>query len=288
MRGYMKPFFKDEPDCKELKHGYRTIYCGFCRCLCAEYGVFGILSLNYELTFMILLTLSLQDTKPEEEVHSCSINPYILIKTIHYKSPVFQKAACLSILMAYGELEDDVRDENKQYHKLLLQLYARAKNKADTSWPEMSQLFFGLLESYNAAEEEAVYFEDTFAAYDAMMEYMGSLFIPDGLNEVMRSKYIELTRLLGRWLYYIDAIDDYEKDKKNKSFNPFFLKNAPCYDEIRDEMNRLNEEITEKAAELPIKQYWELVKSVLLKGLKRKTKLVLERTSFLGDTADSR
>lgn len=166
MIGYMKPFFDNRPDKKEMKNAYRMVYCSLCRCLRSEYGIPGIIAVNYELVFLVLLSLALQEDKPNEEWHSCSIMPYFFVKTVNYASPVFRKAAGLSILTVWGELDDNFKDERRFCDKALLWLYNHPKQKAASLWPDLYQGFSKRLMQYYLLEDIRADFSDIVSAYD--------------------------------------------------------------------------------------------------------------------------
>ena len=55
----------------EEKARYKAVYCGLCRSLGERHGLRGRLTLNYDMTFLILLLNSMYE--PEETQHCESI-----------------------------------------------------------------------------------------------------------------------------------------------------------------------------------------------------------------------
>ena len=47
---------------------YRSYYCGLCQSLKERYGVLGQLSLNYDMTFILMLLTGLWKNIPQEEI----------------------------------------------------------------------------------------------------------------------------------------------------------------------------------------------------------------------------
>jgi len=58
---------------------YRSYYCGLCQSLKERYGVLGQLSLNYDMTFILMLLTGLYE--PEDVVDSADVW-HILSKSI--------------------------------------------------------------------------------------------------------------------------------------------------------------------------------------------------------------
>lgn len=46
---------------------YRSYYCGLCQSLKERYGVLGQLSLNYDMTFILMLLTGLYEPKEQED-----------------------------------------------------------------------------------------------------------------------------------------------------------------------------------------------------------------------------
>ena len=68
---------------------YRSYYCGLCQSLKERYGVLGQLSLNYDMTFILMLLTGLYE--PEEQEARADVWP-ILWKNIP------QEEICLRIM----------------------------------------------------------------------------------------------------------------------------------------------------------------------------------------------
>ena len=54
---------------------YRSYYCGLCRTLKEEFGVRGQVSLNYDMTFLVMLLSSLYEPETIKEKKSCIAHP---------------------------------------------------------------------------------------------------------------------------------------------------------------------------------------------------------------------
>ena len=91
---------------------------------------------------------------------------------------------------------------------------------------------------------------------------------------------------IGKWIYLIDALDDFDKDKKKKSFNVFvnMFKDA-CDKEtlVKNHEKELSSvfggvacEIAELSENLEYKFNADLIKNVLTRGIFAETKRIME------------
>ena len=97
----------------------------------------------------------------------------------------------------------------------------------------------------------------------------------------------ELSYNLGKWIYLIDALDDFDKDKKKKNYNVFI--NA--YPGVKNQEQLLKEnkqelififgsvlnKIGELTSKLNYKFNHDLIDNVLYRGLSAQTKRIMEK-----------
>ena len=91
---------------------------------------------------------------------------------------------------------------------------------------------------------------------------------------------------VGKWIYLIDALDDYDKDKKKGAYNPFVLSYgaesrqallAGEYgDEVRYVFNAVFFDIRENLSNIEFKFNRDLSDNILLRGLPMVTKKIIE------------
>ena len=91
---------------------------------------------------------------------------------------------------------------------------------------------------------------------------------------------------MGKWIYLIDALDDYDKDVKKGAYNPFVLaygeKNrcALLYgkhaEDVRFVFHALFYDIRENLSHLHFHFNRDLVDNVLLRGLPMMTKRIMD------------
>ena len=54
---------------------YQSYYCGLCHCLQERSGVFGRMTLNYDITFLTMLMSDLYDPETEARYSRCMVHP---------------------------------------------------------------------------------------------------------------------------------------------------------------------------------------------------------------------
>ena len=90
---------------------YQSFYCGLCRKLKERYGFSGQMTLNYDLTFVVMLLTGLYEPKVKRGTSHCVIHP---LKKQPVCVDVFSDyAADMSILLTYYKCMDDWMDERK-------------------------------------------------------------------------------------------------------------------------------------------------------------------------------
>ena len=91
---------------------------------------------------------------------------------------------------------------------------------------------------------------------------------------------------VGKWIYLIDALDDYDKDIKKGAYNPFVLtygeksRTALLYgkhgEDVRFVFHSLFFDIRENLSHLEFRFNRDLVDNVLLRGLPMMTKRIMD------------
>ena len=221
MFGYVRPY-KDEMKVREYEQ-YKGIYCGLCRALGKEYGVFTRLTLSYDCTFFAAAAIGRLPKCPDFVRRRCVVNPakkcWFCTKGAE---DVYQYASALSVLLTWYKLSDTVQDEGffKRMGARLGQLFfRRAFRRAKHDFPELAEKIRSEMEQQAAVEREENPSLDACCAPTA--EILGFVFASLGKDDTERFVLHDFGYALGRWIYTIDAADDLEEDLKAGAFNPF-------------------------------------------------------------------
>ena len=117
------------PQVSELKvreyELYRAYYCGLCKMLKQEYKKNAVL--NYDSVFLYLLADGLREEQGTVEPCKCAFHP--VKKRSAVITPAASYAADVNILMAYFQIEDNLRD-GKKGMRLTKALFKKAFDKA--------------------------------------------------------------------------------------------------------------------------------------------------------------
>ncbi len=255
---------KDELKIREFRE-YRSYYCGLCHALGKHYGVAGRFSVSYDVTFLAILLTGLYEPEEERRNSRCIAHP---LQTSEYvQSSVVDYAAHMNVLLTYYKCRDDFNDE-KKCRKQLYGKYLGSKGRylAEVYPDKCKELRRGIarLELAEQAGEESP---------DVLAGYFGEV-----LRCIFRYRrdewYEELGEVgyhLGKFIYLLDAYEDYEDDCKRGDFNP--LMQFPDWSEeqrkqyVADLLQVYATECARAFERLPILTHAELLRNILYAGI---------------------
>ena len=242
---------------------YKSVYCGLCRSLKRCFGQTARLTLNYDMTFLVLLLSSLYE--PEEERgeaacvrHPIEPQPFVMNELSDY-------AAHMNLALAYLKCLDDWKDDKS------LAAYAEARtlqagyDRVRERYPRQCEAIEAALDSLSRIEEEGR--EDPDAAAACFGALMQEIFVykEDRWADPLR----RMADALGRFLYLLDAAMDLEEDVKRGRFNPFrrFAGEADNEERFRDILRLQLGECVYWYDRLPLVADTGLLKNILCVGL---------------------
>ena len=220
MFGYIKAH---TPELKMREYEfYRAAYCGLCWSLKEKYGGIARYIINYDLTFLAML-LTESGCEPEVCKGCCPASP--CRKKQYLKSgKAFETAADCSIILTYWKLKDAAADGGFRDKLISLPAAALLKGKykkAEAAQPEFARETRRLLEELAALEKDRCPSLD--AAADKFAKILEAAAIGAG-SESERRILSQLLYHLGRYIYILDAVDDYAGDAKSGSYNPLIYR----------------------------------------------------------------
>ena len=236
MTGYFR-FYK-QLSTYRTTYVYRRYYCGTCFALDHQYGQLSRFFLSFD-TVILGLIARILDNPLDELRLPCFFQERK--KTKYKLDERWKKLAAINVLLIAGELKDDINDENSERSRLLGKFFSRQFSKAEKSYPELSEIIQDGYKRMLELEKEGrgvVEICDEFA--DFMVHLMVVAF---SINDCMKSYLYYISR----WLYFIDQLDDYDKDVKKNVFNPLVKKGISklCYvSEYHEELQDILHEIT--------------------------------------------
>lgn len=214
MFGYVKPWTA-ELRVREYEL-YRALYCGLCRAMKEETGWLSSFTLNYDMVFLAMARMLYGDRTVKTVRRRCLAHPLVPHKEVAPTEPI-REAARLSAVLVYAKNKDDRKDERglRRLRAYLLSpalssFHRRAKRR------ELSARIEGLLREL--ADMEAKRLPTVDAPAEKSAELLGTVFAfgIEGDTPLYRLGF-----LLGRIVYKLDAIDDYDEDVRRDRYNPY-------------------------------------------------------------------
>ncbi|MEF9989591.1 MAG: DUF5685 family protein [Christensenellaceae bacterium] len=252
---------------------FKAYYCGLCRTLKKEYHKTAVL--NYDCTFLYMLSDSLKDEPMVAQLCKCALHP--IQKRNEIVTDCAAYAADINMIMAYSKILDD-RTDGKKGMGLVELFFKKAYKKVTARRPLMIQAAQEMTQHLHKLEEQ--HSSNTDAAAATYAELLGKVFQE---ADVLQSHILyEIGYNIGRWVYLVDAYDDIEKDKKSQNFNVFVNK----YD-IKDAVSEAVKKEIEQSLYFSLAQAGkefgmlkvyknkEIIENIIYFGLKEQTKRVL-------------
>lgn len=264
MFGYVT-VHKEELKIKEYDV-YRSFYCGLCKKLKTEYGFSSRLILNYDSVFLALLLSSVLEEDTVCIPERCIAHPF-------NKRPVRRKSVCLSysagvmLILALLKLSDNIKDD-KSIKDLfasffLLKARFRVKKKYGDLYSECKKH----IKALSSLEKENC--ENPDAAAHEFASILERLFAPSFVeDETQRRILSHLGYSLGRFIYLLDAYEDFNEDKKRKRYNPYLANGAlPEKKEFTDSLTFTLSSFGNSYELLDVKQNKEILDNIIYLGL---------------------
>ncbi len=220
MFGYVRPL-KPELKVKEYEM-FRAAYCGLCTQLKRSYGGMARYVISYDLTFLAML-LAGKDELPHVCSGRCPASPCRRKKYLRCGAE-YETAAAQSVILMYWKLVDAARDgglKQKLYAAPLSVLLKRKYRRAAAAQPYFAAETQRLLAELARLEEERNASLDAAADSFARILQAAAKDCGDPDRERILS---QLLYHLGRFIYILDAVDDYEEDCKSGSYNPLIYR----------------------------------------------------------------
>ena len=271
MFGYIVP--KMDALSAEQRDRYRRIYCGVCRDLGELSGRSGRLLLSHDMTFLALLLNSL--TEPEERAESvrCGVHP--LRKREIIRNRATRHAAAMNLILMDLKCEDRVRDDESGLAGTERRLLKKAVGAVRQEYPREAEDIDRALNDLWEEEQQEFPDSDRLCNLSGMM--LGACFGPEWADPFWKPALRGLGEGLGRFVYWMDAWEDLDQDRKKGRFNPLYAwekseSGEPRTREdleafVRDVLEMLMGEATAYFEALPLEKDLDLLRNVLYSGV---------------------
>lgn len=219
MFGYVT-VYKPELKIKDYEL-YRGVYCTLCKEMGKEYGLLSRFLLSYDGAFFVLYKLGLRDEKTDVKKSSCTFNPCKKCLKVSCDTDLYKLASAITVILAYFKICDNIKDGNF-FKRLLTYIiypyFALLNRKAKKRYADIfDTVKREMNEQFETENGENVSLD---RAAHSSAKILGHLlsYGESGKNAELSYNY---GYQLGRTVYFLDAFDDFSKDVKTNSFNPF-------------------------------------------------------------------
>ena len=229
MFGYVKPVVTD---LLVREHEfYKATYCGICRSMKKHTGALSNVTLSYDSVFLALVRMAyIPDLECCTELRRCIAHPAKRRPMLVENEAIEYTARAFAILTHY-KLLDDISDEKlikRAAVSLARPITSHAVSLADLS--DLEAIVADRLARITELEKAKCPSIDEPATLFG--ELLGEIF-SYGYDGEARLVSYECGLHLGKFIYAADAAEDYDKDVKSGSYNPYVIQygGAPLTDE---------------------------------------------------------
>ena len=217
--GYVTPD-KGEMKVREYEC-YRAVYCGLCMQLKADYGFVSRMLLNYDLVTVALLADGISGEKGAPCMKRCMASP-LRRRCMHAGTGGLRLAAASLVLLSWYKLADDLEDEplaRRFASGALRLLLFRAHKKAAAAQPELDRLLAEQTACQQKLERAGCANPDEAAEPTGRM----TAAILEKCAARTEDAHIlgRMGLFLGKILYWLDAAEDFDKDREKGRYNVF-------------------------------------------------------------------
>lgn len=242
---------------------YRACYCGLCRALGRRHGPLSRLTLNFDMTFLVLLLTSMYEPPETARRGRCFVHP--VHERASWSSRFTDYAADMTVALAYYNCLDDWRDGKKVFSLAEAKLLRGGFERAAERWPRQCAAISECIEALTEIEQGAG--EDPDAAANCFGRLMGELFVY--YEDSWEGQFRLFGQALGRFVYMMDACVDLDGDIRHGRYNPFAALGGGnlTREEKRSILTMLIGECAAEFEKLPLLQDVEIMRSILYSGV---------------------
>ena len=199
---------------REYEH-YKAYYCGLCKYLKRNHTELSRMTINYDITFLIVLLSSIYQPSAQVFHEKCIVDP--VKKKKHIINEITEYAASMNILLAYYKLEDDVNDEGDIKSRLVRRAYRKSFKTAYDKYPQKADFIKACLGELRSLEEDqSTSIDQTSNCFARLLEE-----IFDYKDDEYRDRLRKIGFNIGKYIYIMDAYEDLDQDLEKGRYNPF-------------------------------------------------------------------
>jgi hypothetical protein len=261
---------------------YKSTYCAICRHGGKHTTKLSRFFLSYDFVALALMRMMLTEETSEIKKYFCPYSPKRknMIKpnqSIEYTADAF-------MILSYYKIIDDKNDSfgfKKRCKSIPLFLLRKKAMQAEKRNPTLSETVRFELNRLSRAEKEKCSSVDLVA--DCFAKLLAKT-LSVGLEGDKKIVAHEIGYHVGRYIYIIDALDDYDEDLKKSRFNPIAQADLPFreyvltqYPQLQQYLQSLYADYDTLAAQLQGNPENEILASILKNSIPTVTSIVLHQ-----------
>ena len=291
MFGYIKV---DKSSLSGGEYGlYHSFFCGICISSKEQFGFSSRLLTNFDMTFFSILFHSFLEIDISIDNKHCITTP-IRKRSIQKRTDLCDKVTQANVILSYLNLLDDVADEGGLRKRIALGIIKRHYKKAKKLFPELNDVLVDDYEKLKNLEKDACNsFDMVCHPFAHLSRRLAEVLLEEKSNEYV----LDLCYNLGKWVYLIDALDDLDKDHRNKNYNPFIscfggFKNgkqfvSENYAQLQFVFYSMLNKIAESYNDLDLGRYVCIMNNVIHKSIRNKTENIFGKYIEQGEKSES-
>lgn len=242
---------------------YKSYYCGLCHKLKERHGNLGRMTLNFDMTFLVMLLADLYDANDVEGCSRCIVHP--VKKHCSRINEVTDYCADMCLLLTYYKCLDDWNDE-KRFTKKLIAKFLRIKcKKVEELYPDKVKFVEAKLLELSKIESEKIKGIDEAAR--TFGQLMAEIFVYK--DDIWKDCLYNVGFYLGKFIYLLDAYEDLEKDLKEGTYNPLkeVYQDEDFEEKVLNNLMLMISECTDSFERLPLIESVEILRNILYSGV---------------------
>ena len=196
---------------------YKAMYCGVCKGIAEVCGHSARMGLSYDVTFLSVILHNIAGIDVTIEKSHC-LTHCIRSRKMANVDEMTRMLGAFNTELVYYKYTDDIKDGDRGRGKRLW--FKTGHRRVKKKYPEIERIV-----RENMAEQEALE-KSRSDSIDRAADATANM-LAEFSDYVLGEKRTQYSRSLfysvGKWIYLIDALDDYDKDKKKGAYNPFLL-----------------------------------------------------------------
>lgn len=222
---------------------YSSVYCGLCKELGKNFGLFSRLTLSYDFTFIAILKMAVNNEKQSFAIQPCLFNP-LKKKLCCASNTDLSHVASIAMTMLYYKILDNFEDtglKDKTLSYLLYPFTKGAYKKVYKQNPIIGEIILQATQQQQLLEQQQCDSVDKACEPTALaLSKILKTFSQDATEQRVLER---LGYLIGRFVYMADALDDIRDDIKKMNYNVFVIRNNK--QEIPNTIDDMTQSITD-------------------------------------------